>query len=65
MSEHFAKRIASIGPANEQVRLAYRLALGREPTERERDRLVDFAARHGLPNACRALLNCNEFVFLH
>jgi hypothetical protein len=64
MSEHFAKRIASAGAAQEQVRLAYRLALSRDPTDTECDRLVAFAARHGMPNACRVLLNSNEFIFV-
>ncbi len=64
MSEHFAKRVASAGPLEAQVTQAYRLALGREPTERERDRLAGFAARHGMANACRLLLNCNEFLFI-
>jgi hypothetical protein len=64
MSEHFAKRVASAGPVEEQVRQAYRLALGREPTARERSLLAGYASRHGMANACRVLLNCNEFLFV-
>jgi hypothetical protein len=64
MSEHFAKRLGTAGEAPDQIRLAFRLALGREPTEAECARLVDFAQRHGMANACRVLLNCNEFVFV-
>jgi hypothetical protein len=64
MSEHFAKRVEAAGPLGEQVRQAYRLALGREPSEGERDRLAGYAARHGMANACRLLLNCNEFLFV-
>jgi hypothetical protein len=64
MSEHFAKRISTAGEVAEQIRFAYRLALGREPTGPECERLVEFAQRHGMANACRVLLNCNEFVFV-
>jgi len=64
MSEHFAKHLASAGDERAQVRLAYRLALGREARPAEEAALADYARRHGLANACRVLLNCNEFVFV-
>ncbi|MCI0455785.1 MAG: PSD1 and planctomycete cytochrome C domain-containing protein [Gemmataceae bacterium] len=64
MSEHFARRVAPAGSVEEQVRRAYLLALGREPTEGERTRLAGYATRHGMANACRLLLNCNEFLFV-
>ena len=64
LSEHFAERVRAAGPLDAQVRQAYRLALGRAPAERERARLADYAARHGMANACRLLLNCNEFLFV-
>jgi mono/diheme cytochrome c family protein len=64
MSEHFAKRVASAGPVEEQVKLAYRLALTREPTAEETAPLAGYAGRHGTANACRLLLNCNEFLFV-
>jgi hypothetical protein len=64
MSEHFARRVASAGPPEAQVRQAYRLALGREPTDRETTALAGYAARHGMANACRLLFNCNEFLFI-
>ena len=65
MSEHLAKRVESVGTVDEQVRFAYRLALGREPTERERTVLAGFATRRGMANACRVLFNCNEFMFVN
>jgi hypothetical protein len=46
------------------VRAAFRLALGREPTPAEAKGLTDYAAKHGLENACRVILNLNEFVFV-
>ncbi len=64
MSEHFAKRVELAGPLDAQVGQACRLALGREPTDRERAALAGYAARHGMANACRLLLNCNEFLFV-
>jgi hypothetical protein len=64
MSEHFAKRVAPAGDLAAQVRLAYRLALGRDPRPAEAAALADYAARYGMANACRLLFNCNEFVFV-
>ena len=44
--------------------VAFRLALGRTPTMDERDALTVYARKHGLANACRVILNLNEFVFV-
>ncbi len=47
-----------------QVKLAWRLSLGREPSEAE---LADVAAvirEHGLATVCRAIFNSNEFLFM-
>jgi mono/diheme cytochrome c family protein len=49
---------------NAQVRRAYQCALNRLPSDNE---LVDAAAvvrEHGMPALCRALFNCNEFLFV-
>jgi len=43
---------------------AFRLALGRSPDEVERSAIQRFAATHGLAEACHALMNLNEFVFI-
>jgi hypothetical protein len=48
----------------ERVERAYRLVLGRSPTERERERAVAFLSASPLSELCRALLNLNEFVYL-
>jgi hypothetical protein len=64
MSEHFAQRVATSGPLEDQVKEVYRLALGREPTVAERERLAGYASRHGMANACRLLFNCNDFMFV-
>jgi hypothetical protein len=61
MSEHFAERVSG---AADPVGEAFRLALGRSPSEAEGRRLAEHAARHGLPDACRLILNLNEFMFL-
>ncbi len=65
-SEHFAGRLQKEVPGNVrgQIQRAYRLALGRAPTAREGSALAAYAGKHGLANACRVLLNCNEFVFV-
>jgi hypothetical protein len=65
MSRHFAERVAGMGTTTEErVSAAYRLALGREPSEHERDSLVAHADRFRMENACRVVLNLNEFVFV-
>ena len=64
-SEHFAARLASISPAVErQIQSAFELALGRQPSAKESTALASYAQKHGLPNACRLLLNSNEFMFV-
>jgi mono/diheme cytochrome c family protein len=66
MSEHVAERAARAGPnLPERVRAVYRLALGREPTARERQAVTEYAAKHGLVNAVRVILNSNEFMFVN
>jgi hypothetical protein len=63
--EHFAARLERLSPdVPAQVESAYRLAFSRSPTPEERDRLASYARKHGLANACRALLNSTEFMFV-
>lgn len=65
MARHFAERAAQAGPdPADQITLAFRLALQRDPAAAERDSLVAYANAHGLPNACRVLINLNEFNFV-
>jgi hypothetical protein len=65
MSEHLAERATKTGPdIVGQIAAVYRFALGREPTA-ESTSLVEYARRHGLANACRVVLNSNEFIFLN
>jgi mono/diheme cytochrome c family protein len=66
MCEHLAARAATAGPdPSAQVRAVYRLALGREPTARECRAVTEYAAKYGLANACRVVLNSNEFMFVN
>ena len=57
MAKHLAARAGS-------VEGAFRLAVAREPTADERAALEAYAKDHGLANACRVILNLNEFVFV-
>ena len=57
MSGHLAKRVGDAAQA-------FRLALGREPTPAEAAALREYAARYRLANACRVILNLNEFMFV-
>jgi hypothetical protein len=64
-AEHLAARVRGMAqqPA-EQIAWIYRLTLGRDPFAAETARLVQFAARNGLENTARAILNSNEFLFV-
>ncbi len=57
MAKHFAAHAGS-------VRRAFQLALAREPKPDELAALEDYAKREGLENACRVILNLNEFTFV-
>ena len=64
-SEHLAARATQAsGDLEHQISAAVRLVLQREPNDRERTVLTNYAREHGLPNACRVLLNSNEFLFV-
>ena len=45
------------------VALQFQTVLKRAPTAEERRTLGDYVTAHGLPAACRVVLNLNEFVF--
>ena len=65
MAEHLATRVEPLGEStSERLSAAWRLALGREPTRTELTPVVEFANRRGMANACRVVLNMNEFVFI-
>jgi len=48
----------------ERIDLAWRLALGRPPTEKERDRAAKFLQDSPLSELCRGLFNLNEFIYV-
>jgi hypothetical protein len=65
MSEHFAARAQTMSSTpDEQISAAFRLALGRAATADETSALAAVAKKHGLANACRVILNSNEFLFV-
>jgi hypothetical protein len=65
-SGRFAERLAREVPASAtaQVGRAWRLALGRAPTDEESAFGERFVAEHGLAQFCVVLLNTNEFMFV-
>jgi len=69
-ARHLAARVErEAGPARDaQIRLAFRLALGRAPLPDETERLQNLMAAsepgEGLPGLCRVLFNSNEFIYL-
>jgi hypothetical protein len=65
MAKHFAERLQTeAATLPEQLRLGFRHALSRDPSDEELSALVAYAQQHDLPNACRVLLNLNEFAFV-
>ena len=65
MAEHFAKRLEAQSPTLEgQLETGFRLTTGTAPAADELSLLADYARTHGLANACRVLLNLNEFLFV-
>ena len=62
LAERLTRDCPNDSPA--QIDRLYHIALGRPPGEDEATLLIEYAARHGLPVACRLLLNSNEFVFV-
>lgn len=59
-AKHLAERVEHRGG----LPTAFRLAVGREETVAEREALEKYAKEYGLANACRVILNLNEFVFV-
>ncbi len=47
-----------------QLDAAYQLVLNRPAAEKELDALVPYVEKHGMPAACRLILNTNEFIFV-
>jgi hypothetical protein len=65
-SEHLAERVSKTSKGiDSQISAAYELALGRPPRGDELKDLVAYARKHGLANACRVILNSNEFMFVN
>jgi hypothetical protein len=65
-SEHLADRLAKGNKSpRKQIEAAYQLALCRAPASSELKMLEAYASKHGLANACRIVLNSNEFMFVN
>ncbi|MCA9264150.1 MAG: DUF1553 domain-containing protein, partial [Planctomycetales bacterium] len=47
-----------------QIERAFELALNRRPDDLEIGHVRPFVQQHGLETLCRALFNCNEFLFM-
>jgi hypothetical protein len=67
-AKHFAQRLEAEAGADTkaQVKLAYELALSREPRPDEVTKAVDFIQSYpqGLVDFSHALFNINEFVYI-
>jgi len=64
-ANHFAARLvreAGTDPAK-QLQLAWRLALGRDPTSTELSTMLAFQKQESLEQVCRVIFNLNEFAY--
>jgi hypothetical protein len=73
MSDRFAERLEQdVGriakPSEkllpEQIKRAYALAYGREPSTEELGWTAAFVKQHALPALCRVIFNSNEFLYV-
>ena len=66
MSDASAERLAKEAPGDRQaqIRQAFVLAYGREPTAEEHAAAESVVQRHGLSPLCRALFNSNGFLYI-
>ena len=48
----------------QKITRAFRIAVQRNPDAAELAALSAYAQQHGLANACRAIMNLNEFAFV-
>jgi hypothetical protein len=63
-AEHLAEHVAPAANMPAQIEHIYQLALSRRPTADESSVLTEYAMKFGMPNACRVILNSNEFLFV-
>lgn len=65
-SEIFAQRLSQEAGTDPkaQIRLAYRLAFYRKPSEDELSEAESLVREHGLSSFCRAILNANELLYV-
>ena len=65
-SQHIAHRLEKESTdRREQIRRLVELAFGRVPTDVELNAIAEYADQHGLANACRVIVNSNEFMFVN
>jgi hypothetical protein len=62
---HFAARLVREAGDDRaaQLRLAWKLALCREPSDTELAKMLQFREREPLEQVCRVILNLNEFAY--
>ena len=64
-SEHIANRLEhDTADRHQQIRLLFEMAFGRPPMNDELEAVAAYADQYGLPNACRIIVNSNEFMFV-
>lgn len=63
--QHLAARLArEAGSVESQIERAFLLLYSRRPASDETQALCAYVHKHGMANACRVLINSNEFLFV-
>ena len=65
MSRAFADRVRRTADQNRYAATALRLALGRDATAEELEKLDDFLKENSLESLCLAVLNLSEFLYVN
>ena len=65
-SRHLAERIHALAESNitDQIKLAYRISLGRNPSAQETERAASLVAEAGLSELAWVLFNSSEFLYI-
>jgi cytochrome c553 len=64
LAKAFAARLSSFAPRTLQIEQAFRLAIGRPPTERELTISLEFLEENTLEEFALALFNLNDFAYV-
>jgi Protein of unknown function (DUF1553)/Protein of unknown function (DUF1549)/Concanavalin A-like lectin/glucanases superfamily/Planctomycete cytochrome C len=63
-AKQLANRLSSQESISQQIAVAYRICLSRDPSKLETEQSIELATQHGLDSFCWVLLNSSEFLYV-